>query len=44
MMKIAYRDGSSARRAALTDWTNNPLEQLNEASIDSVTTKSVGEE
>ncbi len=40
-MTIAYRHGSCGMRSALNDWTNDPLEQLNEAFLDAVITKSL---
>ena len=40
-MTIAYRHGSCAMRSALNDWTNNPLEDLNQAFLDAVVTKSL---
>ncbi|WP_320674122.1 hypothetical protein [Prochlorococcus sp. MIT 1341] len=40
-MTIAYRFGSCAMRSALNDWTNSPLEDLNEAFLNAVITKSL---
>ncbi len=40
-MTIAYRHGSCAMRSALNDWTNDPLEKLNQAFLDAVITKSL---
>ncbi len=40
-MTIAYRNGSCAMRAALNDWINEPLEELNEAFLNAVKTQSL---
>ena len=40
-MTIAYRNGSCAMRSALNDWTQDPLEKLNEAFLNAVKTKSL---
>jgi len=40
-MTIAYRNGSCAMRSALNDWSNDPLETLNEAFLNAVITKSL---
>ncbi len=40
-MTVAYRHGSCAMRSALNDWTNNPLEELNDAFLDAVISKSL---
>ena len=40
-MTLAYRNGSCAMRSALNDWTNSPLEKLNESFLDAVITKSL---
>ena len=40
-MTIAYRYGSCAMRSALNDWSNAPLETLNEAFLSAVKTKSL---
>ena len=40
-MTIAYRNGSCAMRSALNDWSNEPLEKLNEAFLKAVRTKSL---
>ena len=40
-MTIAYRHGSCSMRSALNDWTNEPLEELNEAFLNAVITKSL---
>ncbi len=40
-MTLAYKTGSCAMRSALNDWTNSPLEELNDAFLDAVITKSL---
>ncbi len=40
-MTKAYRHGSCAMRSALNDWTQNPLERLNEAFLNAVISKSL---
>ncbi len=40
-MTNAYRHGSCAMRTALSQWSNDPLEELNDAFLDSVITKSL---
>ena len=40
-MTNAYRRGSCAMRTALSDWANDPLEQLNETFLNAVITKSL---
>ena len=40
-MTAAYRKGSCAMRVALVDWTNEPLEKLNDAFLGAVITKSL---
>jgi len=40
-MTIAYRKGSCAMRTAISDWCNDPLEELNEAFLNAVITKSL---
>ncbi len=40
-MTNAYRNGSCAMRAALNDWTNDPLEPLNKAFLNAVVSKSL---
>ncbi len=40
-MTNAYRHGSCGMRTALVQWTNNPLEELNDAFLQAVTTKNL---
>ena len=40
-MTNAYRYGSCAMRTALVEWSNDPLEDLNEAFLNAVITKSL---
>ena len=40
-MTNAYRYGACAMRTALVDWSNDPLEDLNEAFLNAVITKSL---
>ena len=40
-MTNAYRNGSCAMRSALNDWSNDPLEALNEAFLRAVKTRSL---
>ena len=40
-MTNAYRHGSCAMRTALSQWCNDSLEELNEAFLNSVITKSL---
>ena len=40
-MTNAYRHGSCAMRTALVEWCNDPLEDLNEAFLNAVITKSL---
>mgnify|MGYP001372570375 CR=1 FL=1 len=40
-MTNAYRNGSCAMRTALVEWSNDPLEDLNEAFLNAVITKSL---
>ncbi len=40
-MTNAYRNGACAMRTALVEWCNDPLEDLNEAFLNAVITKSL---
>ena len=40
-MTDAYRNGSCGMRSALSDWTNNSLEPLNEAFLNAVETENL---
>ncbi len=40
-MTKAYRKGSCAMRTALSDWCNDPLEELNDAFLNAVITKKL---
>ncbi len=40
-MTNAYRYGACAMRTALVEWSNDPLEELNEAFLNAVITKSL---
>ncbi len=40
-MTNAYRNGSCAMRTALVEWSNDPLEELNEAFLNAVIMKSL---
>ena len=40
-MTIAYRSGSCGMRTALMEWSNDPLEDLNETFLNAVVTKSL---
>ena len=40
-MTNAYRHGSCAMRTALVEWSNDSLEDLNEAFLNAVITKSL---
>ena len=40
-MTNAYRNGSCAMRTALVEWSNDSLEDLNEAFLNAVITKSL---